>query len=890
LSRPDLRALFRTNSRMLTSADVFANREQEWAAVGRGLARCVAVRREPAFDVEDVQAPRRNVLMFYGVGGIGKSTLSRQIAERLADSEAGPSHWPGLDPEFGRILPVRIDLSRQFGAGFETMVLALRLAVAELGRPMPAFDLALYRYWEHNHPGEPLEEYLRRHTFFSRLSGRGRLQRQMESVLGDLAQAIAVPGTIGTLAGQGLRVVVRALRERQRKVRALAGCRRLPDLLEADPDQDALSYYPHLLAWDLAQLPETRTATPVVLLDTFEDVGDRTHRDLERLIQRMVWLMPGALFVITGRNRLQWDDARLEGQLDWVGPRNWPQLVPGCAEDPRQYRVGYLSGPDSEDYLQRRLTLAGQPLMDTPTRQTLIGRSRGLPLYLDLAVMRFLDLYERQGHAPDMNEFDHDFPALVARTFRDLTADERQVLRAVSLLDSFSIELATAAAGMERDAPALHLADRPFVDTAPGALWPYHLHDLVREAVRDADSTSEDRWSPADWRRAAGRTFDALGREFAAHRDEPDRRYLLVCLRQGLRLARDFDLELGWLADAAFAYVRDFVWEPVDLPHGGSAGDAPPIDGPAVALAETLTAIARRQRQHRGITADRLRAIVDSQWLPEPLHELPRYFLAECDRDLGRLTESLEGMREVASHGNHLAGDAARGLLHLARRLGHFPDALSAAAGLGTEGKQHRTLGDVLWAQGSIGAACASYASGRDEALSLGRHGEAALSQACLAFAAAFEDRARASEQIARADHMLAGANARFAELQVRNARLLHDCGSAVDLAEQAEAVAALATDSGLSSCVAYARLAACFDAAVQGRSELIDTSRAKLRECVRGAELAYLLELAHFMAGDEPPPDLPRARWIDGAAQTRSRWSQLVIERRRELSSITGE
>jgi hypothetical protein len=89
--------------------------------------------------------------------------------------------------------------------------------------------------------------------------------------------------------------------------------------VEADPDVDALSYYTHLLAWDLAQLPSERSVTPVVLLDTFEEVGDRTHRGVERLIQRMAWLMPNVLFVITSRNRLQWDDEHLEGQLDWAG-------------------------------------------------------------------------------------------------------------------------------------------------------------------------------------------------------------------------------------------------------------------------------------------------------------------------------------------------------------------------------------------------------------------------------------------------------------------------------------------------------------------------------------------------------------------------------------------
>ncbi|MCO6003390.1 hypothetical protein NE236_00160 [Actinoallomurus purpureus] len=897
MSRPDLRGVFRTNNRSLASVDVFANREEEWSAVSRGLARVVAARQNPTFDVEDVQTPRRNVLVFYGVGGIGKTTLSQRISERLSAPEDGPAHWLAPDSQLGRVIPIRIDLSRQFGANLETVVLAVRLAVANLGRPMRAFDLAFYRYWEHNHPGEALEDYLRRHTFFRRFSSRDSLRGQMEAGLADIAQALTLPGTIGSLAGQGLRLVVRALRDRRQKARALAGCRRLPDILEADPDTDALSYYPHLLAWDLAQLPEERTATPVILLDTFEDVGDRTHRDFERLIQRMAWLMPNALFVITGRNRLQWDDTRLEGQLDWVGEHCWPQLVPGGAEDPQQYRVGYLAEDDAQDYLQRRLTIGDRPLMDDRTRRVIIAHSQGLPLYLDLAVMRFLDLHERLGHAPDVSEFSHDFPALVARTFRDLTDEERQVLRAASLLDAFSVELATAAAGMDRDAPALQLTERPFVDADPGAPWPYHLHDVVRAAVRDADSSSEDRWSDADWRRAAQRAFDALGREFADHGAGSDRRRLIGCLRQGLTLARDFDLELGWLVDAAFTYVGDFVWEHIDVRAAASSAGGTPrepafpaADGPAVALAETLTTIARRQREHRAITADRLRTILATGSLPLGLDELPRYFLAECDRDLGNLTASLEGMRRVADGGGRLAADASRGLLHLARRLGRFPDVLAAIDEVGPQGREHRTLGDLWWTQGAIGLACSEYARGRDDALDQAHHGEAALSQACLAFAAAFQDPARAREQIDRAERMLAGTNARFAELQVRNARLLQACGRADSLPEQAEAVAALAAENGLSSSVAYARFAACYHAAIREDPELIAASRDRLRESVHGEEFGYLLELTYLMLDDEPPADLPRARWIDGVAATADRWARLVADRQRELTSLTGE
>ncbi|MFG2833242.1 hypothetical protein ACGFWI_38420 [Streptomyces sp. NPDC048434] len=207
---------------------------------------------------------------------------------------------------------------------------------------MPAFDVALRRYWEHQHPGEPLEKYLRRGGLASRF-GKA-LPQQVQSALGDVAQALLLPGTVGTAIGQVTGSLVRALRERRQSVRALAGCARLADLLEAEPELDALSFYPHLLAWELAQLPADKAVTPVILLDAFEEIGDRTHRDLERLLQRVVWLMPNAFFVVTGRSRLQWADEALQGQLDWTSPTARVSLA--GAGPPRTRPVGdadYLS-------------------------------------------------------------------------------------------------------------------------------------------------------------------------------------------------------------------------------------------------------------------------------------------------------------------------------------------------------------------------------------------------------------------------------------------------------------------------------------------------------------------------------------------------------------------
>ncbi|MFE9122859.1 hypothetical protein [Streptomyces sp. NPDC007172] len=83
-----------------------------------------------------------------------------------------------------------------------------------------------------------------------------------------------------------------------------------------------------------------KRVTPVVLRDTFEDTAGR-HRDFERLMQRLVWLLPNVYFVISGRSHLPWADPALHGQLDWTGPAAWPGPASGPGNC--QHLIGDLS-------------------------------------------------------------------------------------------------------------------------------------------------------------------------------------------------------------------------------------------------------------------------------------------------------------------------------------------------------------------------------------------------------------------------------------------------------------------------------------------------------------------------------------------------------------------
>ncbi|MEU7038811.1 ATP/GTP-binding protein [Streptomyces sp. NPDC046237] len=883
----DLRALFSSNNPSeYDVVEAFTDRQYQWAVVAAALGEHLQKVTGPGIDVEDLEAPRTNVIMFHGVGGAGKSTLLRKVEAALSAAEEAPAQW-GTPAWSRRLLPIRIDLSRSAaaaGSDFERVILTIRLALAgALGRTLPSFDVALRNYWETVHPGEPLDEYIRRTGIAGKVTSM--LPGQIQAGVAEVAAALALPGLVGSAAGQLTSALVGALRERQEKARALAGAARTASLLEATPDLEALSFYPHLLAWDLAQLPARKQLTPVVLLDTFEDTADR-HRDLERLLQRLVWLMPATFFVLAGRSRLQWADPALHGQLDWTGPAAWPGLGAARALPAprtgtpagRQHLIGDLSPEDCESHLARRLTVEGQPLIDADIRAAITTRSHGLPLHLDLAVSRFLEI-RRTGRAPVAADFDCSFPALLARTLSDLTAEERHLLRSVSLLDAFDLELATRAAGLPQQASARRLTERPLISENAYALWPYHLHRAIRTAVRE-DTHSEDRWTPADWHQAATRALAALGEQWtAAATLGPSRLLLVACLRQGLRLAREHRLtDLGWLTEAAYAYTDDSVWEPLTLPADTTG--AP--DTAADALAELLTAITRRQHEHRQRTVERLSEVLDSGLLSDEVLELALYYRAKAYKDLDQGAAARAGMRQVADAGGRLAPKARRGLANLARLAGDFPTALAAVPMLGWKGRHHRVLGDIHWSQADTDLAVAAFEAGRAEAEQHGAAGERAMMQVRLALAVSFADPDRADAEVALAHQLLDGLDQRSNTLLARVVTLIKGAGTG-GVTARAESLRTDIEAAGLPFLHRFVELALAFHHAVRSEDQEVAATIDRLRALTVTGDFAYFTDIAHFMA-NLPLLEPSTIRWTRSEDDIRSAWRGLVQARQEHL------
>ncbi|RYJ19704.1 hypothetical protein CU044_7551 [Streptomyces sp. L-9-10] len=354
----------------------------------------------------------------------------------------------------------------------------------------------------------------------------------------------------------------------------------------------------------------------------------------------------------------------------------------------------------------------------------------------------------------------------------------------------------------------------------------------------------------------------------------------MACLRQGLRLARDHRLAgLGWLIDAAFVYTDDSVWEPL----APSTAEDP--DTPADALAELLTAIARRQREHRHRTADRLTAVLDTGLLPDELTEMALYYRAKAHKDLSQNDAARAGMQQVTDIGGRLASKARRGLANLARLAGDFPAALAAVPTLGWKGRHHRVLGDIHWSQADTDQAVAAFEAGRAEAEQHGAAGERAMTQARLALAVSFADPVRADDELALADQLLNGFDQRSNRLLAQAVALIKDAGTDAGTGDVTGRAQSLHTDieaAGLPFLHRFVAVALAFHHAVRGEDQDLAATIGRLRELTVTGDFAYFTDIAHFMAG-LPLPEPAATRWTKND-DVRSAWRGLVRARQEHL------
>ena len=602
--------------------DMFADRVSESEALAASVRRQQAVL---SGELALTNGVHDNVLVFYGGGGVGKSGLSRQLERWVTGGLSETADWGPW--QIGPVVPIRWDFNDADGdVQYPDLLRVLRQALCNVGHSFRAFDIALAGYLE------AVSSHERR--------GLGLTGRAADGVLGSLQWLAAqlkagVPDQLDALAVQRLCSRVArgqgpATLARFKLADFLAACERVPHGSQAPELAARLAY---LLTQETHYLPRPQRPTLVFFIDHFERVQRRAGRSHEPSLARIVASSPYGLFVVTGRNKLDWADPN-RVSLHAAGPRAWPGLADDAYDDPRQHLLGRLSPDDTRALYERHRASDGW-LVSDDLIDKLVKRSEGLPIHIEAVLQLARNLHhqhrERELTADDL---DHPLPEVVIELIDVLTSAERDAFRGACVLPFFDIDLAAKVAGVRRGdvEGAIRWA---LVDENRDSTYPYRVHDEVRRLVRQ-DRHSEGFWGEGDWQLAAQRGLAEAKRLIAeAHKAES---------------------EVAEIQALALAIRLAYEWNLSDTGLEKAVTEAPAI-GPLEALlpmvnvdtapdteAEALIQFIHAYALPFNLAGDRLRALGKSS---TPVALTAKRFAAYRLRDVNRFDNALEILRDV---------------------------------------------------------------------------------------------------------------------------------------------------------------------------------------------------------------------------------------------------
>lgn len=524
------------------SAEVlFADRLEESVALAASVVNHLSRVRASTINPHEAH----NLLVFHGVGGVGKTALSRKLEAWLRRQSEGSTAWgalPAAMPE--HVLTARWDLNNSGGnIDIVSMLVALRAGLVGSGVQWRAFDLAFSAYLSAVDPGETLN-----------MRGYADLSGDLLEVLSGLASDFEVAGWAGSLATAALRPLLRSAVGAVRKHRELSRIRSLGSTLGACAQLQPGDASPELaakVAWVLTEeidaLPADRRPLVVLFIDTFERVQHGDHVGAEAALNLLVAHLPYSLVVITGRNAVDWYRPS-RTNLMVAGSRRWPSLVPGRTEEPRQHLLGRLSDEDALSVFRHRWAAGSWPMPET-LLPALVEKTAGLPLHMD-AVCKHADNVTSDGaEAVSAENVLHDLGDLVRRLVEDLTEEQSRAFHAACLLPYFDVALAAAVGGVTHSAVEA-CTRRALVEPNASSRFPYRVHDRIRELVRDAGREVKGGWSEADWKLAALRGFAEVERRHSEAASAGTDRETMEAIGQGLTLMVEYNLAAGWVAGA----------------------------------------------------------------------------------------------------------------------------------------------------------------------------------------------------------------------------------------------------------------------------------------------------------------------------------------------------
>lgn len=375
----------------LRAARVFTDREEPrksfWKQYGQ------------AADELNGEESNVRVLTYYGIGGIGKSTLLRKLISEMEEQLPTPRyHYFDFNVyQESRSVLDRIKNKLEDDYKYQ----------------FPLFDLGSYVYAKKvGEKADSLE--------VKQITERSPVLSFMTSIAGNLP-IVGIATQVLSLADQGIAMIRTHLKQHSRELAQI-------EYMEAE---ELYHYLPYLFAEDMTNNLQKENVPFVFFLDTYErevnelsPVGEPLKNDeWIRGENGLVQNIPGVLWVIAGREKLKWE-----------------KFDPEWAEAMEQHILGSLSIADSDHFLVNA-GIGGAEL-----REALYKLTGGTPVYLDLCVDQFMRITAR-GDVPTIAMFGTNTFDLIERFARYMGETQKDLVLMLSCIKHWSDDLISRIGG-----------------------------------------------------------------------------------------------------------------------------------------------------------------------------------------------------------------------------------------------------------------------------------------------------------------------------------------------------------------------------------------------------------------------------------------------------------
>ncbi|WP_097007023.1 tetratricopeptide repeat protein [Lacrimispora amygdalina] len=335
-----------------------------------------------------------HVLTYYGIGGVGKSSLQKELKKQI-------------DSIYKNFIYTSVDLANIPNQSTARMLLELSMSFSDKNMQMPHFSIAYALYFQKSNK-DILYNNNKKVLFDENLG----IVADILSLIDGLGILGIIPNMVNKLYETTYNkfVLSKELKEDLRRLE-------LMDVVDIE------NLLPEFWAYDIKKYLESKKdKIIIVFFDTYEALWSNGKNEITKFsrdvaIRKMISKLPGVLFVISGREFIEWS----------VIDSDWNNIL-------EQHQLEKLDEDNANNFLK------GCSVFESDIREQMIKVSFSHPYYLDLLVDTYVEMVNSH-ITPTKELFATTKREILECFFKYLQEKEIEVIKILSVTRYYNFSL-----------------------------------------------------------------------------------------------------------------------------------------------------------------------------------------------------------------------------------------------------------------------------------------------------------------------------------------------------------------------------------------------------------------------------------------------------------------